>query len=163
MPGPPPEPNVLRLLRGNPSKRPLRSEPQPQILESVPEPPPFVVGYAADEWWRVAPELHRLGLLTILDVMALSAYCESYKRWRMAVETMHLMASSNPATSGLMVKRTDGNPAPNPLLHIARKAADDMVRYAGEFGMTPVARARISAGVGYEPPRGGGKFGDLIA
>ena len=119
-----------------------------------------MVGYAADEWWRVAGELHRLGLLTVLDVMPLAAYCESYKNWRRAVETMHAMAA--PDTSGLLVKRADGNPAPNPLIGIARKAAADMVRYAAEFGMSPAARARISAGVGYEPPPGGNKFDGLI-
>ena len=118
MSGPPPQPTVLRLLKGNPSKRRIGAEPEPQIAESAPEPPPFVVGYAADEWWRVAGELHRLGLLTVLDVMPLAAYCESYKNWRRAVETMHAMAA--PDTSGLLVKRADGNPAPNPLIGIAR-------------------------------------------
>jgi phage terminase small subunit len=67
----------------------------------------------------------------------------------------------NPATSGLLVKRADGNPAANPLLGIARKAAADMVHLAGHFGMSPVARARISAGVGYEPPPGS-KFDGLL-
>ncbi len=38
-------------------------------------------------------------------------------------------------------------------------AAEDMVRYAGEFGATPVARARIGAGVGAQPS---GKFDGLI-
>jgi P27 family predicted phage terminase small subunit len=67
----------------------------------VPEPPPFLVGYAADEWWRVAPELHRLGLLTLVDVMPLAAYCEAYKRWRTAEELLATMAEKDAVTGGL--------------------------------------------------------------
>jgi P27 family predicted phage terminase small subunit len=164
MRGPPPTPNVLRLLRGNPSKRRIADEPKPKIPETVPEPPDFLQGYAADEWYRVSGELHVLGLLTILDVMPLGAYCQAYAHWRTAVETFNKMAALSPdAASGLLIKRGDGTPAPNPLLSIARKAAGDMIRAASEFGMAPAARARISAGVGFEPPPGGNKFDGLIA
>lgn len=161
MPGPPPTPNVIRILRGNPSKRRIADEPKPKIAETVPEPPDFLQSYACDEWYRVAPELHVLGLLTILDVMPLAAYCQAYCLWRTAVETYNAMAASNPATSGLLVKRADGNAGPNPLLAIGRKAAADMVHLAGHFGMSPAARARISAGVWHEPPPN--KFDGLIA
>jgi phage terminase small subunit len=42
----------------------MKPEPQLEIAADVPEPPAFITGYAADEWWRTAPELHRLGSLT---------------------------------------------------------------------------------------------------
>jgi hypothetical protein len=45
-------------------------------------------------------------------------------------------------------------------IKISRDAAYQMLRAAGLFGMTPSARARISAGIGHEPPS---KFGDLLA
>jgi P27 family predicted phage terminase small subunit len=157
--GPPPTPNVVKLMRGNPGKRRINSEPEPQIPESVPEPPSFITGYAMDEWWRAAPELHRLRLLTIVDVMPFAAYCQSYARWRTAEEALAKMAERDAATSGLLVKRADGNAGQNPLVRIAANAAADMVRFAGEFGLSPAARARISAGVGYEPPS---KFDGLL-
>jgi phage terminase small subunit len=47
----------------------------------------------------------------------------------------------------------------NPLVAIAANAASDMVRYASEFGLTPLARGRIAAGGGYGPP---GKFDGLL-
>ena len=34
---------------------------------------PFITGYAADEWWTVAVELHRLRLLPKVDVPGLAA------------------------------------------------------------------------------------------
>ena len=45
-------------------------------------------------------------------------------------------------------------------MRIAATAAADMVRLAGEFGMTPVGRSRIAAGIGGQPK---GKFDGLIA
>ena len=46
-------------------------------------------------------------------------------------------------------------------MKIAADAASDMMRYAAEFGMTPVARSRIATGVGGQPP-GDGKFEGLL-
>jgi P27 family predicted phage terminase small subunit len=161
MRGPPPTPTVVRLMRGNPSRRPInRNEPQPARTEKVPDAPDFLVGYACDEWHRVAPELHLLGLLTVLDIMPLAAYCQSCARSRTAEELIAKMAAKDEATNGLLVKGPYGDARQNPLVKIARNAASDMVGYANQFGMGPAARARISVGVGHEPPS---KFGDLLA
>src|SRR5262245_11401018 len=119
MRGPPPQPNVTRLLRGNPSKRPIRSEPKPEIPQSPPAPPVFLVGHARDEWHRVAPELHRLRLLTALDVAPLAAYCVSYGRWRTAEEFLN-KARDTPY-GGLLVKGSS-RAVPNPLVKISRDA-----------------------------------------
>jgi P27 family predicted phage terminase small subunit len=154
-------PTHLKLLRGNPGKRPIPPEPEPQVSTDVPEPPSFLTGYAADEWWRIGPELHRLGLLTVLDVAGFAAYCQNYARWRTAEETLAVMTAHDPVTHGLLIKRTDGNAERNPLAVIAAKAAASMIYYAGHFGMTPVARARIAAGVAWRED--GGKFDGLIA
>jgi P27 family predicted phage terminase small subunit len=126
----------------------------------VPEPPSFVTGYAADEWSRVAPQLHVLRLLTVIDTMPLAAYCMSYMRWRTAEEVLARMAAGS-LTGGLLVRGADGTPRRNPVVKIAADAARDMVRYAGEFGMTPVARSRIAAGV-WNQPQGGGKFDGFL-
>jgi phage terminase small subunit len=53
-------PTHLRLLRGNPGKRPIKPEPQPRVPETLPEPPGFLSEDAVNEWWRVAPELYEL-------------------------------------------------------------------------------------------------------
>jgi P27 family predicted phage terminase small subunit len=162
MPGPKPTPTHLRLLRGNPGKRPIRPEPQPAIPDNMPPPPRFLGAYAQDEWWTTGPKLYRLGLLTAADLMPFAAYCQAYDSWRTAIERFKEMAERDSVTRGLLIKTSSGDAAQNPLVGIARRAASDMVRFAGEFGMSPAARARISAGVGYEPP-GGGKFDGLLA
>ena len=69
-----------------------------------------------------------------------------YARWRTAEETLARQAPIDG------VRR-------NPMLQIARGAAADMVRFAGEFGMTAVARSRLAAGIGGQSK---GKFDGLI-
>ena len=54
------------------------------------------------------------------------------------------MAASDQVTKALLVKGSAGNPMSNPLVKIARNATNDMVRFAAEFGLTPVARSRLS-------------------
>jgi phage terminase small subunit len=81
---PRPKPVRLRLIQGNPGKRRLPKEPQPEIAKTCPEPPLFVTGEAADEWKRLAPELFRLGLLTQVDLGAFAIYCTTFARWKLA-------------------------------------------------------------------------------
>jgi P27 family predicted phage terminase small subunit len=152
-------PTHLRLLRGNPGKRPIKPEPEPAVSENPPEPPAFLSEDATNEWWRVAPELHALGLLTVLDHMPLAAYCEAYSRWVMADRMLAAMAESDEETKGLTIRGSSGNSMQNPLVKIARNAAADMVRFAGEFGMTPVARSHLSAAGGLGGPS---KFDGLL-
>jgi P27 family predicted phage terminase small subunit len=156
----PPVPFPLKVLRGNPGKRPMKPEPQPEIAVDVPEPPPFITGYAADEWWRTAPELHRLGLLTRIDVPALAAYCHAFGQWQMAAESLAKMQANDPIMNGMIIKTKYGDAAMNPLVSIARKHAADVIRYASEFGLTPIARTRLAAG-GYAP-LSPGKFDGLL-
>ena len=144
--GPKPQPTHLRLLRGNPGKRPVNpDEPEPELCRTCPDAPDFLNAYATDEWYRVAEELHRLKLLTVVDLGPLAAYCYMYAQWRQASEALQKLADNDPVTHGMLVKR-DNNLAQNPLVVVARRAAADMVRYASEFGFTPAARTRIRLG-----------------
>jgi P27 family predicted phage terminase small subunit len=139
------------LIQGNPGKRKLPKEPQPEIAKTCPEPPPFVIGAAADEWKRVAPQLYVLGLLTLVDLSCFAAYCTSFARWKLAEELL--------AGQPFVVEGYEGNPIINPLVRVAGQAARDTVRFASEFGMTPASRAGVSA-AGTPTPS---KFGDLLA
>ena len=122
----------LRMLLGNPGKRPLRLEPQPARSPQCPDPPPFVTGYAADEWRRIAPELYQLGLLTVVDTVALAAYCGAYARWRTAEKVLERLAHG------------DGQ---KPLRRISRDAAADMVRFARAFGWPDLCRMMANSNI----------------
>jgi P27 family predicted phage terminase small subunit len=112
----------------------------------LPDPPAILTKPAKEEWLRVSVELYRLGLLTLVDVQILAAYCQAYGRWIAAERAIARMAERDQLSDGLMIKTTNGNAIQNPLVGTANKAASDMVRYATEFGLTPAARARLAIG-----------------
>ena len=140
----PPVPFIVRKLRGNPSKRNAPAG-RARALAEVPEPPEWLHEYAKQEWWRTAPELHVLDLLSSVDIARLSAYCSSYAMWRQAREAL--------ANEGLLDTTQEGNTRRHPPIKVIADAASDMVRYAGEFGLTPVARTRLAKGI-QQPPGG---------
>jgi len=75
-----PKPTHLKLLEGNPDKRAINgAEPQP--ARGIPTCPAHLSPPAKAEWKRLAQDLHRIGLLTLVDRGALAAYCQSWGRW----------------------------------------------------------------------------------
>ena len=140
-----PKPTHLKLVTGNPGKRKLNTaEAKPK--KALPPPPDALDDFAKHEWTRTAADLNKLGLLTTLDHAALAAYCQAYSTFVQARAAIKRMAALDPVTHGLMIKTSNGNAIQNPLVGTANKAANDMVRFAAEFGMTPSARSRIAAG-----------------
>jgi P27 family predicted phage terminase small subunit len=139
-----PKPTHLKLLQGNPGKRPLnRDEPKP--VPSRPTPPDELNDDAKIEWERLSRELYTLGLLTNIDRAALAAYCQAYGRWMTAERALAEMATRDQLTKGLLIKTTNGNAIQNPLVGTANKAMSDMMHYAVEFGLTPSSRSKIRA------------------
>ncbi len=159
MPGPPPQHPNLHLLKGSPGKRPARSLPEPACVEECPPPPRHLSDYAKEEWQHVAPELHRLKLLTILDVSALAVYCSAAAQLREAQEAIARMARQDGRGHALTIKGSADNQVINPLLRIARQASNDMLRYGAAFGLTPNGRLRLS---GIKPPSRPSKFDGLL-
>lgn len=144
-----PRPTHLKVITGNPGKRPL-PKAEAKVVPALPSPPPHLSDEAKVEWGRVSEDLFKVGLLSGVDRAALAAYCQAYARWVQAERAIAEMAKRDQLTGGLMIKTTNGNAIQNPLVGTANKAAADMVRFAAEFGMTPSARSRINA----EPPAG---------
>ncbi len=84
----------------------------------------------------MATELYSLGLLSNLDRAALAAYCVAYGRWHDAEEILR-------KTNVVLVAKGTGNMYPNPYLHIANKAMEQMHKFLTEFGMSPSSRTRV--------------------
>lgn len=137
--GPPPKPTVLKLLTGNPGKRKLnRREPKPKSAPRPPSPPSFLGKLAKEEWRRVVPELHRLGLLTKLDRAALAAYCQSWARYIEADKVI--------TDHGMTFMTDKGYVCQRPEVTIAQKERSQMKQFASQFGLTPASRSSINTG-----------------
>jgi phage terminase small subunit len=111
-----PKPLSLRLIEGNPGKRPLPADaPKPrgkaQCPAWLPEP-------ARQEWARLGPELERLGLLTAADQAVFAGYCLAMARVRADAEK--------------------GD--------VSHYALRSLASLAAEFGLTPSSRTRLHAG-----------------
>lgn len=144
-----PIPTRLKLIQGNPGKRPLnQGEAEPPL--SRPMPPEHLSDDAKVEWGRVIDRLFDCGLMTDLDRAALAAYCDAYGNWAEACRGLAELraADQDKTTRGLVTKTSNGNQVQHVLIGIQRRARYDMVRYAAEFGMTPSARSRIDIGIG---------------
>src|ERR1041384_3815096 len=129
-----PTPTRLKVLTGNPGKRPLNAdEPKPEI--DIPDCPAELGPIARGEWDRMAPQLASLRILTQLDRAALAAYCGAYAMWAEATEAIQKY--------GTMVKSPSGYPVQSPYVSVANRQAEIMMRIASEFGLTPASRSRI--------------------
>jgi len=129
-----PKPTRLKILEGNPGKRPLNLN-EPQCEEGIPECPEFLCTEAKQEWNLLAPMLHNSGLLTKLDRNALAALCQVWARWLKAEELLK--------KHGLLVKSPNNFLMQNPALAIANKSLEQMRLLLTEFGLTPSSRSRI--------------------
>lgn len=132
--GPAPEPTRLKIIKGNPGKRPLnKKEPKPQ--QGIPECPPELAGAARDEWERIAPMLHKIGLLSKVDGAGLAMYCAIYARW--------LEAEAQIRKHGMLIKSPNGYPMQSPYLNIATQCIKQMRGYLQELGLSASSRSRI--------------------
>jgi P27 family predicted phage terminase small subunit len=131
-----PVPTRIKVLTGNPGKRPL-NEHEPRPEPAIPDCPPQLGPLAREEWNRLITELSSLGMITALDRSALATYCNAYGLWAEATEAIQKY--------GTMVKSPTGYPIQSPYVSIANRQAEIMMRIASEFGFTPASRSRISA------------------
>ncbi len=138
-----PAPTYLKIVKGAAPHR--INDQEARVPLAIPNPPLELNAPGRLEWERVAPQLFRHGILTDIDRGVLTAYCQAYGRWIEAERVIIKMAKTDQMTGAMMIKTTNGNAIQNPMLGIANKALDHMVRYAAELGMTPSARSRVKA------------------
>lgn len=140
MKGRKPLPTKVHELNGNPSKLRLdkRNEPQPRVGDIFC--PDWLDEEARKVWERNAPELIRLGTLTIIDQDAFAAYCQVYSRWKRAERAIQDSFSYEFTDKDFKTKRAD-----KPEVRIARDAWNQVKAMEAEFGMTPSSRSRIIA------------------
>lgn len=140
-PGRPPKPTNLKLVQGNPGRRPIeKGETTPDV--AIPDCPDHLTPEGKAEWDRITPLLLRYRLVTEIDTAALALYCQAYGRWKEAERKIAEMREKG--GDGLLVKAPSGYPIQNPYLAIANRAMEDCHKYLQQFGLSPSARTRVT-------------------
>lgn len=129
-----PKPTALKVLGGNPGKRPL-NEKEPQPEKEAPRCPSWLEPEAKKEWKRMAKTLETIGVLTQVDKAAFAGYCQAYARWKEAEEFL--------SKHGTIFKTPSGYIQQVPQVSIAQTYLKVMKDFCSEFGLTPAARTRI--------------------
>jgi P27 family predicted phage terminase small subunit len=136
MRGAKPKATVLKLVTGNPGRRPLNQhEAKPQAV--IPDPPDFLKDAALAEWQRVTPLLAEVGLIAKLDRAVIAGYCQAWARW--------LRCERELETEGLIVKSPNGYPMQSAYLAAANKALEQVRQMAEQIGLSGSSRSRIRA------------------
>jgi P27 family predicted phage terminase small subunit len=136
MPGRKRTPTALRLLRGNPSGRPInRDEPQPDALETA-CPVELTDDAARAEWIRAIVPAIRIGQITSSDKPLAVAHCELWATWQSqlaeAVKHPHVIAAGK-----------HKYPMPNPARVMANKTLHLLGQVDEKLGFTPTSRSKV--------------------
>ena len=135
-----PKPSALRVLEGNPGKRPInKNEPEPE--PGIPPAPENMSEQAKKAWAAVSVKLDKIGVLTEVDDWALEQLCENY------AEILELRAEIK--KDGRFQTVTNKNGDTRTVNHpAATQLADAERRFKAmleQFGLTPSARVRVKA------------------
>lgn len=152
MSGVPRKPTKLKILEGNPGKRPLPvAEPEGRPLASAPA--KYRLGKVGrDKWEHLVSDACWGQWVTEADADALGLYCVNFERFT--------EAESKIAEFGPVVRGNNGFPVQSVWLAVSNKAQDHMHKIAQQFGGTPASRSKVTL---EKLKSGESKFAGLIA
>ena len=127
----------LKIIRGNPGKRPLPGpEPKPKINSSAPLPPKHLSYRAKKEWRRLAEIHHPIGLLTEADLSQFELLCEMFSQYQQALGKLK--------KQGQVIANKAGFAIENPLSAISRKSYLAWYKLSKDFGLNPAERSKMA-------------------
>ena len=150
--GPAPKATNMRILEGNPSRRPFNDEePQPDPGAKCPY---WVTTGAREIWEEIAPILEGCGVLTEADSVMFAAWCDAvanYKAVSIEIENsaLSLANSDDPVYAEKQVKC---------LIASQRNFAELMVKFGTKFGLSPGDRSAIKVSKPKEESKWQGKL-----
>lgn len=168
--GPQPAPAALKLIRGNPGKRPINLSDGVNPEVAIPDAPRHLSKEARKEWKRVSAELEQLGLISRLDRAALALYCQAWGRL-VELETAFQKRQELYASQGRTLSDAFVDVAPSGYrqqaveVSLINSLQDQVHKFLQSFGLSPSSRSRVTPSTnqlalpGLEPAVGGwGRF-----
>lgn len=143
--GRPRKPAALKLVEGTARAGDFESARVTSHLlpVEIPEPPEFLTAPARAEWERVAPLLVRLKVLTQLDRVGLTLYCQAWADYVFARERINAAQAKHGGAAGYVMKTASGYGMMDPALAEANAAEKRVAAFGAVFGTDPASRARL--------------------
>ena len=136
-----PKPTHLKLVAGNPGKRPLNQH-EPQPVRVRPPPPPHLNDGAQAAWRTFAAIIDKMGILTEADLPALEDLSETYAELRQARADL---AAAGAITIETVNRSGGAMLRVRPEVKVIADAARRFAMWCARFGLTPADRTRVSA------------------
>ena len=132
-----PKPPHLKLVTGNPGRRPVNPGLRPGA--EAPKPPPGINKLALAVWKETVPLLLSLGVLAKIDKNQIAAYCgiEARRRKNQAILDKHDSDTYETDGKGGRMTRIRAE------VKIVEQCEKALKSYAVEWGMTGSSRARM--------------------
>lgn len=127
--------NSLHVVEGTYRKDRHGAKVEPKPRPVAPSMPRWLDREGRKQWRSLAPELAKVGLLTVLDGPAFAIYCCLWSDFRRLSEVID--------REGMVVEGRRG-PVKHPLLPALHHAMDGVLTFSREFGLTPASRSRLS-------------------
>ena len=144
-----PKPTFLKLIAGNPGKRPI-NEGEPQPIGNLAEAPSWLSDSQKIIWDEAVANAPP-GLLRCIDQSV-------FLVWVIAKD-LHQDSVEKIAKYGAVIKSPDkGHPMQSPFVAVLNRQAQIMLKAAAEMGFTPSSRSRVKIEAGQ---RKANKFAEL--
>ena len=159
--GPAPTPLAILQARGSKCDR---AADNPPSLPGRPGMPKRLTPNAKRVWKRLIPMLERMGVLNQIDGFQLERYCTVFARWREAEDFIAKNGSTYTVKgdTACYVGEVNGVRVVGfmeyPQVKRAAQLDETLRKIEAQFGMTPSARARISADQGQQQDNQNGKL-----
>ena len=141
----PKTPTAVKKLRGTIRKdRTSKNEPKPRKKPGGLQPPAWLSRRAKAEWRRLAPELERIGLLTIADLRQFARYCDACAHFEELTKRLNI---------GDLVVAVGRNGYRQQVAEVAlqQKYGEIVGKLAARFGLDPSSRASLDVMVHFLP------------
>ena len=137
------KPTQLKKIQGTLRKcREIENEMQVDLCEKIPDPPIWLSEIGKTEWLKVTNQLFNLQMLHTVDLKMVEAYCNEISLYIECEQALREGGRIDEFFNGEgdVVRRQA-----KPLIKMKNDALANALKLATQFGITPVARANISA------------------
>lgn len=130
-----PKPTSLKILEGNPGRRPLNKK-ESQAPPGKPKMPQWISDRAKKFWKLYSNLLHEKNLLTQFDETSFAGLVECLSGIEEANEILK--------RDGMVILGQSGAPVKHPMANYKKEMLVLLRGYTSEFGLTPSSRSRVT-------------------